>query len=72
MFYVSPCPDTGYTVNDFYAYSGPVLPECCISGNTVEYPHPAFAVSSPTDPAGNCVAYQMNAVLLGGLNGLNS
>lgn len=74
MSFVSPCPPTGYTVNDFYAYTPEM--EGSFSGGTLpagtEVPHPGYATSSPTDPSGNCVAIQMNAVTLGGFNGLNN
>lgn len=58
---------TGTSVNQFYEYTADM--EGSFSGGTlpagVQVPHPGFA----TD---NGVAVQLNAVLLGGVNGLNS
>lgn len=73
MSFVSPCPATGYTVNDFYAYTPEM--EGSFSGGTlapgVEVPHPEYA-TGPLTGNTNCVAIQMNAVTLGGFNGLNN
>lgn len=72
MPYVSPCPATGYTVNNFYEYTAAM--EGSFSGGTLPagtvIPHPAY----PTQGTGstNCIAIQLNAVTLGGFNGLNN
>lgn len=58
---------TGTSVNQFYEYTAAM--EGSFSGGTLppgtEVPHPAF-------PTENGIAIQLNAVLLGGFNGLNS
>lgn len=58
---------TGTSVNQFYEYTAAM--EGSFSGGTlpagVQVPHPGFATE-------NGVAVQLNAVLLGGVNGLNS
>ena len=54
----------GVPVNSFYAYEG----FCCESGTTssgAAYPHPIY-------PSGLGVAIQLNAVTIGGFNGLNN
>ena len=58
---------TGTSVNQFYEYTADM--EGSFSGGTLapgtQVPHPAF-------PTENGIAIQLNAVLLGGFNGLNS
>jgi hypothetical protein len=58
---------TGTSVNQFYEYTADM--EGSFSGGTLppgtQVPHPAFATE-------NGIAIQLNAVLLGGVNGLNS
>ena len=58
---------TGTSVNQFYEYTAEM--EGSFSGGTLppgtQVPHPAFATE-------NGIAIQLNAVLLGGVNGLNS
>jgi hypothetical protein len=58
---------TGTSVNQFYEYTAAM--EGSFSGGTlpagVQVPHPGFATE-------NGIAVQLNAVLLGGVNGLNS
>ena len=58
---------TGTSVNQFYEYTAAM--EGSFSGGTLapgtQVPHPAF-------PTENGIAIQLNAVLLGGFNGLNS
>jgi hypothetical protein len=58
---------TGTSVNQFYEYTAAM--EGSFSGGTLapgtQVPHPAFATE-------NGIAIQLNAVLLGGVNGLNS
>lgn len=58
---------TGTSVNQFYEYTAEM--EGSFSGGTlapgVQVPHPGFATE-------NGIAVQLNAVLLGGVNGLNS
>lgn len=52
---------TGTSVNEFYEYVG----TCCESGTTYNYPHPEYATNGG-------VAIQLNAVEIGGFNGLNN
>lgn len=74
MSFTSPCPSTGYTVNDNYTYTAEILGS--FSGGTLPtgttVPHPEFASSSLSGTGGNCVAIQMNSVTLGGFAGLNN
>lgn len=73
MSFVSPCPPTGYTVNDYYEYTPEMLGS--FSGGTLpagtEVPHPGYASTSLSN-SGSCVAIQMNCVTLGGFAGLNN
>ncbi len=55
----------GVPVNTFYESDLPGLPGCCESGTTANPPKPEYA-------SGLGVAIQMNAVALGGFNGLNN
>ena len=52
---------TGTSVNGFYEYVG----TCCESGTTYNYPHPDYATNGG-------IAIQLNAVEIGGFNGLNN
>ena len=56
---------TGTQVNTFYESDIPGLPGCCESGTTANPPRPQYATTYG-------VAIQMNAVELGGFNGLNN
>jgi hypothetical protein len=72
MSYTSPCPETGYTVNSFYEYTAAM--EGSFSGGTLPagtvVPHPEYA--SENTGGTSCVVIQLNAVTLGGFNGLNN
>lgn len=73
MSFVSPCPSTGYTVNENYEYTPDM--EGSFSGGTLPpnavVPHPAYATNELTGNT-NCVAIQLNCVTLGGFDGLNN